>query len=80
MTFASTTSLLASVAFVACTTRSSGVAGPSRGLQPPIAEKRPHVTTVHGDTLTDDYFWLRERTDPKVIDYLKGGGRVRRTR
>ena len=71
MNFAATTPLLASVAFVACTSRSSGASGPSSGLQPPIAEKRPHVTTVHGDTLTDDYFWLRERTDPKVIDYLK---------
>jgi oligopeptidase B len=71
MNFASATPLLASVALVACTSRSSGASGPLNGLQPPIAEKRPHVTTVHGDTLTDDYFWLRERTNPKLMEYLK---------
>jgi oligopeptidase B len=37
----------------------------------PIAERRPHTTTIHGRTLTDDYFWLREKNDPKVMEYLK---------
>jgi len=27
--------------------------------------------TVHGETLTDDYFWLREKTNPEVISYLE---------
>ena len=26
---------------------------------------------MHGRTLTDDYFWLRDKTNPQVIDYLK---------
>ena len=39
--------------------------------KPPVAEKIPKITTVHGDTLTDNYFWLREKTNPKVMDYLK---------
>ena len=38
--------------------------------KPPIAEKKPHDTTIHGDTLTDDYFWLREKTNPEVVKYL----------
>src|SRR5262249_45379976 len=38
---------------------------------PPVAAKKPHATTVHGRTLTDDYFWLRERSDPNVTTYLK---------
>lgn len=38
--------------------------------QPPIAEKRPHSFTLHGETFQDDYAWLREKTDAKVIDYL----------
>jgi oligopeptidase B len=27
--------------------------------------------TIHGDTLTDDYFWLREKANPKVTEYLE---------
>ncbi len=27
--------------------------------QPPVARKEPHVTRINGDTLRDDYFWLR---------------------
>ena len=38
---------------------------------PPIAERRPHVTTLHGDTRTDNYFWLRDRNDPATIAYLE---------
>lgn len=39
---------------------------------PPIAEKRPHKLTVHGETRVDDYYWLRDdkREDPAVLDYL----------
>lgn len=41
-------------------------------IMPPKAQKIPHVMTVHGDTRTDNYYWLRDdtRNDPKVIDYL----------
>jgi oligopeptidase B len=37
---------------------------------PPIARKEPHPTTLHGHTLQDDYFWLREKESPEVIAYL----------
>ena len=45
-------------------------------LTPPIAEKRPHQSTHHGITLTDDYYWLKDQDYPKVDDadvlaYLK---------
>lgn len=39
--------------------------------QPPVAEKIPHQLTAHGETRVDDYYWLRERENPKVIEYLK---------
>jgi oligopeptidase B len=39
--------------------------------QPPIAAKRPHTTEIHGHTLKDDYFWLREKSNPDVIKYLE---------
>ncbi|MCE9838780.1 prolyl oligopeptidase family serine peptidase [Proteus sp. G2618] len=41
-------------------------------VMPPKANKVPHVMTDHGDTRTDNYYWLRDdsRKDPKVLDYL----------
>ena len=41
------------------------------GSKPPIAEKKPHEITAHGDTRVDDYYWLREKSDPDVIAYLE---------
>lgn len=38
---------------------------------PPIAEKKPHTMTIHGHTRVDDYYWLREKTNPDVIAYLE---------
>ena len=39
--------------------------------QPPAAEKKQHTTRIHGYTLQDDYFWLREKSNPAVIKYLE---------
>jgi oligopeptidase B len=39
--------------------------------EPPVAEKIPKELTIHGDTRVDNYYWLNERDNPKVIDYLK---------
>jgi oligopeptidase B len=36
----------------------------------PIAPKRPHTITQHGETRVDNYFWLRNREDPEVLKYL----------
>jgi len=36
----------------------------------PQPEKVPHSMEKHGDVRNDNYFWLRERENPKVIDYL----------
>ncbi|EOW0742245.1 TPA: S9 family peptidase [Proteus mirabilis] len=42
-------------------------------MMPPKANKIPHVMTEHGDSRTDNYYWLRDdaRKDKQVIDYLK---------
>ncbi len=37
----------------------------------PVAEKRPHQLELHGDLRFDDYYWLRERTNPEVLAYLE---------
>lgn len=39
--------------------------------RPPMAEKKPKITKIHGDTLVDDYFWLREKSNPAVREHLK---------
>jgi oligopeptidase B len=38
---------------------------------PPVAKKVPHVTEVNGRTLTDNYFWLRDKPNPEVRAYLE---------
>ena len=54
---------------------SSEVAAQSNGgagaPQPPMAEKKPKTTNIHGTTLVDDFFWLREKTNPAVMAHLK---------
>lgn len=39
--------------------------------KPPMAEKRTKTTKIHGETLLDDFFWLREKTNPEVISHLE---------
>jgi len=36
-----------------------------------MAEKKTKTTNIHGVTLSDDYFWLREKTNPSVLAHLK---------
>jgi len=37
---------------------------------PPIAEKIPKTLIKHKDRRIDNYFWMRERENPKVLEYL----------
>ncbi len=37
----------------------------------PVAKKVPHMQKLHGDEITDPYFWLRERDNPEVRAYLE---------
>ncbi|HIE44731.1 MAG TPA: S9 family peptidase [Flavobacteriaceae bacterium] len=38
--------------------------------QKPTLEKKPKKMEIHGDVRVDDYYWLNEKENPKVIDYL----------
>lgn len=45
-------------------------------ITPPVADRRPHRFSHHGDTMTDDYAWLKdagypEVTDEGVLSYLR---------
>jgi oligopeptidase B len=39
--------------------------------KPPVAKKVPKSVTLHGDTRVDNYGWIREKSNPEVLDYLK---------
>ena len=40
-------------------------------LAAPVANKQPYITHIHGYTRTDNYFWLREKSNPAVRAYLE---------
>src|SRR5688500_14838706 len=48
--------------------QSNGGAAPAK---PPMAEKKSKVTNIHGEQLVDEYFWLREKTNPAVLAHLQ---------
>jgi len=40
-------------------------------MEVPFAKKEPKTLTIHGDTRTDNYYWLNQRENPEVITYLE---------
>jgi len=40
-------------------------------IKAPTAEKKPYQLKKHGDIRVDDYYWIKERENPEVIDYLE---------
>ena len=36
----------------------------------PKAKEIPYEMTIHGDTRVDEFYWLRDRENPEVIEYL----------
>ena len=47
----------------------------SPAIATPIAPKKPKTITKFGDRRTDPYFWLREKSNPEVIQYLNAENR-----
>ncbi len=39
--------------------------------EPPVAPKHEKELVIHGDTRIDPYYWMNDRDDPAVIDYLE---------
>ncbi|MEM9850147.1 MAG: oligopeptidase B, partial [Bacteroidota bacterium] len=39
-------------------------------VQPPIAKKVAKALETHGHTRTDDYYWMRDKENPEVIEHL----------
>ena len=40
-------------------------------IQPPLADKKAKTLEKHGDIRVDNYFWLNEKENEEVIDYLE---------
>jgi oligopeptidase B len=54
--------------FTACGTM---VSNETTSVKSPATKKVPKVFTEHGNTRTDDYFWLSDPKDSAVINHLK---------
>jgi oligopeptidase B len=39
-------------------------------IRPPHARQEPTPTTLHGQTLEDNYRWMRDKSSPELIEYL----------
>ncbi|MCH7557013.1 MAG: S9 family peptidase [Planctomycetes bacterium] len=55
------------LSFILCI---SGCAG-RQYIAPPAAKVIAKADTLHGDTRIDNYYWLREKSNPEVIKYLE---------
>ncbi len=53
--------LVVAVLAAACSSKTSEV---------PMPEKIPQTLEIHDDVRVDDYFWLKDRDDPRVVDWL----------
>ncbi len=42
---------------------------------PPVAARKPKAMTRFGDRRVDPYFWLRDKSDPAVVEYLNAENR-----
>lgn len=60
---------------ILCQTLAVAQTPKSRIPEPPVAPQHRHVSTLHGEKRLDPYFWLREKTNPAVIRYLKAENR-----
>ena len=64
--FALVISSLVAIGFAA-----NGFAQNGEAAKPPMTEKNPKTTRIHDQTLIDNYFWLREKKNPKVLGHLE---------
>ena len=37
----------------------------------PVAPKRPYEIMQHGQPRVDNYYWMRDKTDPETMKYLQ---------
>ena len=49
----------------------AAASGPTAPTAPPVAARRDHLQTWHGETVNDPWFWLREKENPEVRRHLE---------
>ena len=47
-------------------------------MKPPVARQIPHQHVLHGDVREDPYYWMKDRNNPEVIQYLEEENRYYR--
>ena len=52
-------------------TMSIGQTMKNTGLATPVVQVKPKEMKIHDHTRVDNYYWLNERENPEVINYLK---------
>lgn len=62
--------LLFSLLIIACTNTTPEMK-PDASLTPPMADQKSYQHKIHDDIRVDPYYWLKERENPEVIDYLE---------
>ncbi|TMP38440.1 S9 family peptidase [Pseudoalteromonas rubra] len=65
--------MLASACSQTTPTQSTDTQAIQQQVQPPVAQKIPHVTEIHGYKLVDNYHWLRDdtRSSEQVLSHLE---------
>ena len=61
--------ILTTIFVVSCTKDKKKKA--NTNMTPPIAEKKEEALEKHGDIRIDNYYWLSEKDDEEVLDYLE---------
>ena len=82
LTFAVVTILAAACSpeVTTSTTTSESVLMTKTDLAAPTAQKDPKELTIHNDTRVDNYYWMNQREDQRVIDYLTAENEYREAR
>lgn len=47
--------------------------------KPPVATKRPKAIVTHGHQRVDDYYWMRERENPELLQWLEAENAYRQS-
>jgi oligopeptidase B len=68
--------IVAALLVVGCALLLAGCEVPRTAVDPasvpaPVAKVVPEELTIHGHTRTDNYYWLNQREDPRVEEYLE---------
>lgn len=62
---------VACMSFTMVVAAADPLASPSNSPTPPVAKKVHTENHVNGGDLVDDYRWLREKSNPEVVQYLE---------